>query len=211
MRIPLLAYLSSVADAAPIAAAVVARRPVRGARAWVLVWCGLLFVEDGVLLALALRGTHNLWVPYVFNPIAAAVILWALSCWQVSDLARLTMRIAIVPLLAAWALLALAFDSASSFSRASDPLLYLVGLLAAASTLVARSRAASGEVLRQDWLWVSTGLALYLGTFSMIPPLSALFVGSDPVLVARAYQMEAVLSIAAFLAIARGVTCPATP
>ena len=83
----------------------------------------------------------------------------------------------------------------------------LVGLSAAAYTLVARSRTATGDLLRQDWFWVSAGMALYLGTFSMIDPLSALLVGSDPVLMVRAYQFEAVLAVVAFLAIARGMTC----
>jgi hypothetical protein len=209
VRIPALLYLSALAKAAPLLAAAAARRPARGARAWVLVWSALLLVESGVSLWLALHQVHNIWLSYFFFPVASATALWALSCWQGSDLARLTMRLAIVPFLAVWVVLTLAFENTSSFSRAADPLAYLVGLLAATYTLIGRSRLHTGDLLRQDWVWVSAGMALYLGTYSMIGPLSALLAGSDPMLMDRAYQLEAALSIAAFLAIARGVTCPA--
>jgi hypothetical protein len=210
VRIPLLLYLSGLAEAAPLVAAAAVRRPVSGARAWVLVWCVILLTESGIQLWLAARGIHNLWLSYVFSPMAAATVLWALSCWQASEVARLTMRLTIVPLLIVWVMLTLAFENTSSFSRAADPLAYLVGLIAAAFTLVTRSRAATGDLLRQDWFWVSGGMALNLGTFSMIGPLSAQLAGSDPALMMKAYEFEAVLSIVAFLAIARGMMCPPT-
>jgi hypothetical protein len=207
---PLLLYLSSLVEAAPLAGVMVVRRPVRGAKTWILVWSTLLLAESAITYALAMRGIHNLWVAYLFTPLTVATVLWALSWWQSSDVARLTMRLAIVPLLTLWLALALAFESTSSFSRAADPLAYLVELFAAAYTLVARSRASAGELLREDWFWVSAGLVLYFGTFSMIGPLSALLAGTDVALLLRAYQFEAVLQIVAFLAIARGVTCPGT-
>ena len=210
MRIPVLLHLSALSEAAPLVAALVARRPVRGARAWVLVWCALLVCESGIQLWLALKGVHNLWLEYCFTPVAGATVLWALSFWQTSDVARLTMRLAIVPFLVVWASLTIFFENTSFFSRAADSLANLVGLYAAAYTLIARSRTATGDLLRQDWFWVSAGMALYLGTFSMIGPLSALLVGSDPVLMLQAYQFEAILAIVAFLSIARGMTCPAT-
>jgi hypothetical protein len=202
-------YLAGLSEAFPLAGAAAARRPVHGGRAWVLLWSALLLVESGIELWLAVHGVRNVWLSYIFSPVANATLLWALSCWQVSDLARLTMRLAIVPLLAVWAVLTLAFEDTSSFSRAADPLAYLVGLFAAAFTLIGRSRVSTSDLLRQDWFWVSAGLALYTGTFSMVGPLSALLVGSEPALMVKAYQFEAALSVVAFLAIARGVTCPA--
>ncbi len=208
MRTPVLLYLAALFDAAPLVAAAAVRRPVRGARAWVLVWCALLVAEGGIEIWLSIHRIHNLWLVYFFTPVTGATLLWALSCWQASEVARLTMRLAIVPFLVVWAVLTLSFENTSSFSRAADPLASLVGLFAAACTLVGRARAATGELLRQDWFWVSAGVALYLGTFSMIGPLSALLVGSDPILMLQAYQVGAVLSIVGFLAIARGMTCP---
>lgn len=209
MKPPALLYLAAFSEAAPLIAAAAARRPVRGARAWVLVWCAVLVVEGGTQAWLGTHGIRNLWLSYIFTPAAGAILLWALSCWQPGEVARITMRLAILPFLVVGGVLALAVDNTSSFSRAAEPLAYLVGLIAAAITLVARSRAATGDLLRQDWVWVSAGVALYTGTYSMIGPLSALLVGSDPVLLTRAYQFGAVLCIAAFLAIAKGMTCPA--
>ena len=201
-------YLSAFAGLAPLVAAAVARRPVSRGRAWVLAWSALLLVESGVDAWLALHHVRNLWTNYLFSPVANVMVLWALSCWQVKDVARLTMRLTIVPLLGGWLLLTLAFESITSFSRAADPLVYLIALSAAAYTLIARSRTATVDLMRQDWLWVSAGLALYLGTYSMLSPLSALLVGSNPVLLLRAYELQAVLVLAAFASIARGMTLP---
>jgi hypothetical protein len=209
VKVPLLIHLSVWCEAAPLVAVVVARRPVRGARAWVVGWSVLLLVENLILYQLAARRIHNLWVPYIFTPATTAALLWALSLWQIRDIARLTMRLSIVPFLVTWAVVALAFDSTSSFSRAAQPLAYVVGLFAAAYTLVALSRAVTSDLLRQDWFWVSAGLVLYLGTFSMIGPLSSLLAGTDVLVMVRAYEFEATLSIVAFLAIARGVSLPA--
>ena len=210
MKVPLVIQLSSVSPAAPIAAALLARRRPRGTRTWVLAWCAWLLLEEGLQRWMAMHHTHNLWLVYWLDPVASAAALWALSCWQGTDLARLTMRVAIVPLVAVLAALSLFFEDTSFFSRATVPLANLVQLTAAAYTLVSRSRMSAQDILTQDWFWVSAGMVLYFGTFSMIPPLSALLVGSDTALLVRAYEFQAVLTIAAFLAMARGMTCPAT-
>jgi hypothetical protein len=209
VRIPLIIHLAAAADAAPLLAAVAARRPVRGARGWLLVWCATIAVFNYTSLYLALHGTHNVWLSYIFTPLSTALVLWALSCWQTGEVARLTMRYAIVPVLVLWAVLTAAFENTSTFSHAAEPMAYLVCLAVAAYTLLVRSLQSRGDLLRQDWLWVTAGLALYFGTWSSIVPLSALLAGSAPALLARAYETQAVLEIAAMLAIARGVTCPA--
>jgi hypothetical protein len=210
VKAPLLLYASSLVEAAPLATAVVMGWTVRGAGMWLVVWSTLLFAESGIMYVLAMRGIHNLWVSYLFTPLTAATLLWALSGWQAGNTARRAMRMAIVPLLVLWLALTLAFDSTRSFSRTADPLAVLVQLFAAAFTLVARSRASAGDLLHQDWFWVSAGLALYLGTSSMIEPLSFLLARTDVALMLRAYQLEAAFQVIAFLAIVRGLTCPAT-
>jgi hypothetical protein len=55
---------------------------------------------------------------------------------------------------------------------------------------------------------VSAALALYFGTWSAIGPVSALLVGRAPALLALGYEAGMVLDIAAFAAIAWGMTCP---
>ena len=205
MQFPLLQHASALSQAVPLVAAAV-RRPRSGAKIWLIAWCALNLLETGVMLALALHDVHNLWVPYVFNPVLGVTVLWAFSCWQESDLARLTLRLAIVPFVALM-IVSVFFENTAFFSRVVGPVTSLVGLYAAASTLIAKSRVSTGDLLRQDWLWVSAGFALFFGIHSMLGPLSALLVGNLP-LFNLAYEFSAALEIVAFLTIAWGMVCP---
>ena len=210
MNAPLILYAGTLAQGAPLVAAAVAHRPVRGARAWILIWCAFLLVESGIQYWFAAHSIRNLWLYYWLAPIDGTILLWALSGWQRSDLARLTMRIAILPFVGTLVLLSILVEDTSFFSRVAEPLAGLVGLFAATFTLVACARRASGDLLRQDWFWVCAGVALYQATLSMIGPFSALLVGTDPAKVKLALQFDQALSILCFLAIARGMTCPTT-
>ena len=209
MKVPWLFFPGAAAQAAPLVAAAVARRPVGTARAWILVWCALLVLVDGASLWLGREGASNLVLFTLVTPLSGAIVLWVLSCWQTGDLPRLTLRVAIIPLLLAWTALTYGLEDSSSFSRVAQPMAYLICLGAAAFTLVARSRRAEGPLHRRDWFWVSGGLALYFGAASALSPLSSLLVKEAPDLVIRAYEVKSALDVLAFLAIARGVTCPA--
>lgn len=204
-----MVYLAAASQAAPLVAAVAWRRRPTGPRAWVLAWCVFLLAMDIVTGWLGVRGVHNLWLWYVLTPVSGALVLWALSLWQPWELARLTFRLAIVPFLLVWAVLALLVEDTSAFSSVAEPMAKLVGLCGAAFTLLARSRGAGASLLREGWFWVSAGMALYFGSSSALGPLSALLIAQRPDLVMRAYEVKAVLDIAAFVIIARGVTCPA--
>jgi hypothetical protein len=164
---------------------------------------------DATSLWLGQHNVSNLVVFNLLSPACLAIVLWALSDWQHAELPRLTLRLAIIPFLAVWGVLTFALEGTSSFSRVADPLASLVGLGAAAFTLVARSHSAGVSLARQDWFWVSAGLALYFGTASMLQPMSALLIADAPELLNRANEVKSVLDVVAFLAIARGVTCPA--
>ena len=207
MRIPLLLYLGAASEGAPLAAALAVRRRVHGGRLWIAAWSGVLIACGAVQLWLGSRGVHNLWVSYVATA-ASVLVLWALSFWQTSDTARLTLRVAIVPFLAVWAVLTLVVEDTADFSRAAEPMADLVCLAAAAYTLLARSLGSAAELLRQDWFWISAGVSLYFGVWCAMGPLGALLAGPSPGLLVVAYQVAMLLDIAAFLAIARGVTCP---
>lgn len=209
MRAPLLAYVAVFSQAAPLFAAAAWRRHGSGTRRWVLGWCALLLVVDCVSGWLGSHGAHNIFLSNLVIPASVAVVLWTLSLWQTGDLGRLTMRLAIVPFLLVWTVLTLAVEDFSTFSRAADPMASIVGLGAAAFTLLARSSASQGDLSRRDWFWVTGGMALCFATSSALGPLSALLVASAPQLLDRAYELKAGLDIVAFLLIARGVTCPA--
>jgi hypothetical protein len=207
LRAPLLLYLGSGAEALPLVAAAVVRSRAHGARLWIAAWSAVLVVCDLLQLWLGSRGVHNLWVNY-FATAAGALVLWALASWQIGDTARLTLRVAVVPFLAVLAVLTLLMEDTSNFSRAADPMADLLCLAAAAYTLVARSTSSRGSLLRQDWFWISAGLALYFGVWGAMGPLGVLLVGTAPKLLIVAYQVAMALNIVAMLAIARGVTCP---
>jgi hypothetical protein len=162
-------------------------------------------------LGLALGEHHqsNLLLFNLVTPVGVTLVLWALSLWQAGDVPRLTFRLAIVPYLLTWTLLTVVFKEMETFSRVADPMSNLVALGAAAFTLVARAHHAVGPLHRQDWFWITAGMALYFGAASAQAPLSALLVGEAPALMNRAYEFKSVLDVFAFLAIARGVTCPA--
>ena len=208
MRIPFLIYLGAAAEAAPLVAAALARRPQRGARFWILAWSGVLVFADALQLYLALHGVRNLWVGYM-GTVAGALVLWALSYWQLGITGRLTLRVATVLFLVVWVILTVAVEDTSSFSRAGSPMANTVCLMAAAYTLLARSFRSHRELWRQDWFWVSGGLALYFAIWSAIDLMRAQLFGHDFVLMSQLQQVGFVLNLVAFLAIARGVTCPA--
>jgi hypothetical protein len=208
VRAPLVFYLGTLSQGVPPVVAAVARRRVRGARAWVILWCVVLLGLDVFQLWLAKRGQQNLWVAYVDTPLSASVALWALSCWQTREVSRLTLRFAIVPFLAAWAALLLTVESTADFSRVSQPMASLVCLCAAAFTLLVRSHEEPGSLVRQDWFWVSAGMALYFGVTVTIAPLSALLLGADLRQMVVAYEARAALEVVAFALIAVGMACP---
>jgi len=205
---PLLAVLGA-SPAVPLVAAGLYWRRMRGARAWVLGWVAVQAAGSALQLWLGLHGTTNLWVSYVVEPLSGALLLWTLSLWQIEPVARLTMRLAIPAVLATFVVLTLDFDSTSTFSRAAQPMLYLVCLGAGAYTVVQKSRVAAGDLLHKDWLWVCAGMVLYYGTGGSLFPLSRLLLGSDLGLFVRAYELANVAAAVAFLVVARGIVCPA--
>jgi hypothetical protein len=207
VRAPLVFYLGTLSQAVPPVVAVAARRRIRGARAWVLAWCLVLLAFDLVQMWLARRGQRNLWIVYVDTPLQVSLALWAFSCWQTRELSRLTLRLAVVPFLAVWAAL-LTLESTADFSRVSQPMASLVGLCAAAFTLLVRSYEERGSLVRQDWFWMGAGMALYFGLTVVIGPLSALLVGGDIRNMLVAYQLRAAVQIVALLLVAVGMACP---
>lgn len=208
MRPALIVHLSTVAEGLPVVALAAARRPLRGPRVWVVAWSLLLLGVDLLALWLAEHRDRNLWLVYVVTPASGVLALWALSCWQTRELARLTLRFAIVPFLLVWAVLFLTLESPAHFSRLAQPMANFVCLCAAAFTLLVRSHAASRSLVRQDWFWVSAGMALYFGITVTIAPLSALLIGEDVRHLVLAFQTRAVLEIVAFVLIAVGMACP---
>lgn len=205
-----IAVIGTVAEAVPLVVLVAQWRRPRGARAWVAGWVAYLLLIDLASLALTVTRHQNLWLNTVLMPVSVGLALWALSGWQVSDLWRLTFRVAIVPLLLAWAVLTIAVEDSSSFSSAAEPMVKLVTLAAAAFTLLSGSLARRGDLLRQDWFWISAGMVLYFGVGATLGPVSQLLVHRAPQFLQFVVGVWALAVGAAFLLIAKGLTCSPT-
>lgn len=211
MPAPPLILFALAAEAAPLLAQATRRRWPTGARAWVLVWCAFGLATDLLSGWLGFHGQRNLWLYYIFTPVSTGLVLWTLSYWQQSDLWRLTYRLAVVPLLLVWGVIAWAFEDTSDFSHAAEPTAKLVALAAAAFTLVMRSYRSRGDLRRQDWFWISGALTLYFGVSAAISPLGAALETLRPDLLVAAWSIKGVLDAAALLLITRGILCPTRP
>jgi hypothetical protein len=205
----LVAIVGTACEATPLAVLAVQRRRPRGARAWVVAWVTFLLAVDLVGASLSIRGIPNLWITYILMPVSVGLALWALSLWQRTELWRLTFRIGIVPLLLAWGVLTLAVENTSSFSRAAEPMVKLVTLAAAAFTLLSGSLTQRGDLLRQDWFWISAGMVLYFGAGATLGPVSALLDRGAPQLLTFVYGVWTSIISLAFLLVAKGMACPA--
>ena len=212
LQVPVLAYVGASSQLLPLLAAGIMRHGLRGPRAWVVAWCGVLLFSDLVQLILSRQDVNNLWVPYITTPMAGAAILWALSKWQDRQVPRLTLQAAIPLFLITWVLLVVLVEKPGTFSTAADPVYSLLGLGAAVYTLVSRSADEPEPLTRQDWFWICGGLSLYFGTASTLGPVAAFLLTEHPVLVIRAYEVKSATDVLAFLAIAKGITCqPSQP
>lgn len=203
-----IVIVGTACEATPLAVLVVRRRRPRGARAWVAAWVAYGLAIDLVASSFAIRGVPNLWIVYFLMPVSVGLALWALSLWHTNEVWRLTFRIAIVPLLLAWGILTLAVEDTSTFSKAAEPMVKLVTLAAAAFTLLSGSLSRRGDLLRQDWFWISAGMVLYFGCGATLGPVSALLNAHAPQLLMDVYTVWTLMGSAAFLLIAKGMACP---
>lgn len=159
-------------------------------------------------MLLGMQNRNNHWVNYVATPISGGLALWALSHWQKSSLAALSVRL-LVPLLGiTWVGIVVRFENTKTFSLLAEPFAGLLILGAAIYTLISRAFAETGNLLKQDWLWVALGMALYSGVAVALPPTSYWLLARHPELVVKAYEVKSGIEILALLLISRGMLCP---
>ncbi len=210
MTRPWYLHAGSFSQFLPIVAALVRRERPRGPRAWILVWLGLLLIADWIALYLAIRHANNRWVSYVFTPLQALAVLWAMMLWQRGPVARLAIRNSI-PLVLLVVLGMNLFENVDSFSRFTEPLLSMVTLFVALYTLTVLSSEATEPLMRQDWFWICIGVAMAYGATATLTPLAFAFVDSHPEVVRRAYQVRLVVHVLAMSALSIGILCPTSP
>lgn len=193
----------------PLAALVTQAPPIPRARYWLGVWFLLALLSDFVQLTLAkLPVTSNLWFINGAQVFEDAILLWALSFWQVTPVMRLSFRMGI-PLFAGVALtVALFFGELTTVQSFTGPFRCLVMMIAFLYTLIANLREDSERALSRDWMWVSIGFTLYFGVLLIVPPVAASMLPDNLPLARLVYNIRAILNIFAFLLVAKGLMCP---
>ena len=183
------------------------KRPVLGAaRKWVVIWSGFMVTMSALSLYFALQHQNNHWMSYAFNPVAAALILWALSWWQTGRRPAIVIRLLIPTIIIAWVPIVVLLEDTKSFSLLGEPLVGMVVLVTAIYTLAARTLRETRSLTEQDWFWAAIGIAVYHGAVVGFHPVSYWLLQTRPQLVIRAMEINALVEVTALLAIAWGMT-----
>jgi hypothetical protein len=200
-----------IAEALPGLAALRARRSLSGARVGVLVWSGVLLASNAVDYWTGAQDLNNHWTSYIAQPIEGAVVLFALSRWQVKSVARLTIQLLIPLYLVTMLALTLIVERLDTYSMFTNSVTSLLILALSLYTLLTCSLVERGRLIRFDWFWICTGMALFYGSGVAFEPFSRSIVSSHPDLVIAATDLLSFIELFALLAIARGMLCPNPP
>lgn len=166
-----------------------------------------MFVQDAAGWWMAERDINNLWVAHVGTPLQTLLLLFALAEWQTGETGRRAVRFAALGFLLLWGILLAAVEDPRAFSRFAQPLQAILLVSVAAWTMVRRTVLTFEAPLAEPWFWVCAGLLLYFGSGAVLGPVSNLLLRSDPGLVRIAYVAKAVINVAAYLLVTRGVLC----
>src|SRR4026209_1888798 len=151
MRIPWIVYAGTASSILPVVAGLLAHRRLTLASRWILAWAAFVVLANLLTTLLAWQDRNNHWVNYLATPVAGGLALCALSHWQQSSLAALSMRLA-VPLLAiTWIGIVVRFENTKPLSLPAEPFAGLLVMAAATYTLISRAFTETGNVLGQAW------------------------------------------------------------
>jgi hypothetical protein len=211
LPIPAVFYARSAFQVLPAIAALRHRRHLPPPRRWIVGWglAGLVF--DGISLSYALRQQNNHWLSYISAPSLVVIVLVALSLWNPTSSGRRLLRISALAYVATVLMLVVLVESTSTFSLLRQPIESLLIVAASLGTLLVLVRQEQGSLFQRDWFWICTGLALRYGGAVALDPLARLLIGDSESVVLSALKVKAVVDMAAYLLIARGVWCPVLP
>ena len=153
------------------------------------------------------RTGSNYIVGYVTIPLTAGTYLLALSCWQITYVERLTIRIGIGLFIGIYLVLVRLFETTTHLGQYSHTLYSLVLLSAALWTLGRRALTQDDALaLDTEWFWIGFGLAIYGAATAATAAIGNILLARDRIdLFVKAWDVRAALVILAFLAISWGV------
>ncbi len=173
---------------------------------WIMVWCFLVLLLNIAALLLGKRGSNNLWLLYVGDPLMTTALLWALAHWHPIHTARVALKAAIPLVLMVSVGLTLAFDDRHSFSLVVAPFHAILMLLAVLWTFIALGmRADHGSLAREDWFWIVGGVMLYVATATAMQPLAWYLIRERVDLLHAAFNLRAAIVLLSFGAITWGM------
>jgi hypothetical protein len=206
-QIPLVVHAAALSPLVAVLVILV-RRPGAPAHRWVLAACLLSLFGDAAGLYTAIQGLNNQWISYLVTPLLGAAMLGALAEWQTTAAERTGVRTTAVLLVVTCLVLALVVEDRDNFSRFAVPLAALLVLAGAVYTLVRRGASGGrGELVRQDWLWVGAGFAVYGMVTAAYFPLLAVLTPLDVTFVRAVLHFKAILVLLAFGLVGWGVAC----
>jgi len=174
-------------------------------------WCMLLVLSDVVDAAVAMAQGDNTRVWHFSLPVEAGVSLWVLAGFQPTPLLRRWYTLATTAPGVLIGLLSPLSDFEAAFELWISPLVCFLLFVAALHTLVYGSLRSRSPLPRQDWFWVSLGMALFWAGFIPMEAFSLAFIDSHREWVLRALNVRYGTVILAFLMMAGGVACPRMP
>src|ERR1043166_9456115 len=98
-------HAATASETLPPLAALRFGRRLPAARRWIVGWGLVRLLDDGIALAPALQGRHNLRLRYPFGPLETALLLVAFPLWHADAVARLALRVAVPVFALTWGLL----------------------------------------------------------------------------------------------------------
>ena len=166
----------------------------------------LSLVTDQAGRYVAHRTGNNLWVGVLAAGFTMVGLMVALAEWQVSEVERLTARIAIIPCLLVFGGLVLFVEDLEHLSRFAYPFYLFVVLALASWTLLRRAYLHPGiPILGTDWFLILSGLALSSAATIAATPIGAVLMAHKRVdLFIQVWELRAVITTVAILLITAG-------